>query len=729
MLAQQHPSLILTREGVAAMRAEQAGPLFERAVAEAVQQVEAAMQQGIQVPLPKDMAGGYTHEQHKRNYRSMLLAGSLYQIQGKKEYADFVKAMLLEYARIFPSLTLHPAEKSYARGKLFWQCLNDANWLVYTAQAYDAVYEYLSAAERRQLETQLFRPYADFLSVENPRFFNRIHNHSTWGNAAVGMIAIVMRDEELLQRALYGLPLRQRASGETDNDGGYIYEKGQSRAGFLAQIDYAFSPDGYYTEGPYYQRYAMTPFMLFAQALDHYRPELNIFAYRDSLLIRAVYALLQQTDEAGVFFPINDAQKGMSFMASSVITAVNIAYGQTQDPQLVDIARQQGTVSLDQNGFALASALQQGQLRPFRRSSVMLRDGADGSQGALAIMRASNTRTTISVPFKCTAQGLGHGHYDKLAYCLYDGATEVLQDYGAARWVNIDQKAGGRYLPENNSWAKQSLAHNTLVVDGRSHFGGQYELASQHHSEIRSYDFGQERLQFVSAREVHAYEGLELYRSLVLWQPPQLYKPILIDLLQVVGEGTHQFDLPFHHAGQLLDMNVAYQTAEPPEVMGEAHGYQHVYAEARAAVDSPLLRFNWIKDQQFYTLTALAEAGDQAILARIGAHDPHFNLRRDAFLIHRKPAAKNPVFLTILEPHGSYDPVSEIPTGPFSQVAGLERLHIDRDYAVFSIRTSGGSQWTFMLYTGPEASTVRHQLSINGNQYEWEGRIAVQSVP
>ena len=91
----------------------------------------------------------------------MQKAGLLFQITGDEVYANFIKDMLLEYAEMFPTLPLHPIERSYARGKIFWQCLNDANWLVYSSQAYDCIRSWLSEEERKVLETQLFRPYAD----------------------------------------------------------------------------------------------------------------------------------------------------------------------------------------------------------------------------------------------------------------------------------------------------------------------------------------------------------------------------------------------------------------------------------------------------------------------------------------------------------------------------------------------------------------------------------------
>ena len=74
--------------------------------------------------------------------------------------------------------------------------------------------------------------------------------------------------------------------------------------------------------------------------------------------------------------------------------------------------------------------------------------------------------------FKYAAQGSSHGHYDKLSYSLYENGEEVIQDYGLARFVNIEQKGGGNYLKENKTWAKQTIAHNTVTQNETSHFKG-----------------------------------------------------------------------------------------------------------------------------------------------------------------------------------------------------------------------------------------------------------------
>ena len=119
-------------------------PLFTSLLNQTVANVDEAIAEGIDIPIPKDMAGGYTHQTHKKNYSLLHQAGNLYQLTGESKYAAFVSEALMAYAKLYPNLPLHPTNKSYATGKLFWQCLNDANWLVYCSQAYDCIHEYLS---------------------------------------------------------------------------------------------------------------------------------------------------------------------------------------------------------------------------------------------------------------------------------------------------------------------------------------------------------------------------------------------------------------------------------------------------------------------------------------------------------------------------------------------------------------------------------------------------------
>lgn len=722
--SQEHPSLMLTPTSVKNIRAKLGeAPLFDQELAKTIVEVDREIEDGIFVPVPKDMAGGYTHERHKRNFFVLQKAGNLFQITGDEKYAIYVRDVLLAYAKLFPTLGLHPTNRSYATGKIFWQCLNDANWLVYVSQAYDCIYDWLTPAQVNLLNGQLFRPLADFISVENPKFFNRIHNHSTWANAAVGMIGLVMGDDELVERALYGLKDDGIDEDAVDNDGGYIKVAGVRKAGFLAQLDYSFSPDGYFTEGPYYLRYAMSPFLLFGKSLANNRPDIDILNYRNGILLKAVHALLNQSDAQGQFFPINDAQKGMSWLAREVVAAVDIAYYHGgRDPMLLSIAQKQGRVLLDETGFAVAADLKQNKALPFQHTSIAYVDGAEGEKGGVGILRSASAGKELCTVFKYSAHGMGHGHFDKLSFSLYDELGEVVQDYGAARWVNIDQKGGGRYLPENQTFAKQSIAHNTVVVNEISHYEGDVKKGEAHHPTPYYFNTENENFQICSAKDADAYPAVELHRTQILLKEDDFEHPLLVDIYRVNSQRENQYDLPFWFQGHLLETNFAFTPElQSLSTLGSGHGYQHIWEEAKGKAEGENAKITWFNNGRFYSLTTSVSKDDELIFARSGANDPSFNLRHDPAFILRKKAEENAVFVSIIEPHGEYNPVAEIPHDPYGGVASITLVHESVDYTIVSFTNNQGKEWQIALANSTADESTLHQLKINNQKYEWTG--------
>ena len=717
--AVQHPRLLLTADGVQHIRSSLGqAPLFDGTVELTKQEVDAEMALGIHVPLPADFSGGYTHERHKRNFFIAEKAGALFQILGDEKYATYLRDMLFEYAEMYPKLPLHPKERSYARGKLFWQCLNDANWLLYMSLAYDTIYDWLPEQDREFLNTQLFRPFADFLSIGNPQFFNRVHNHSTWGTAAVGMLGLVLDDIELIERALYGLKDDGLELGALDDDGGFIKVANQ-RVGFLANLEEPFSPDGYYTEGPYYQRYAMYPFLAFAIAMENAKPEYKVLQHKGGVLLNSVNALIQLSDANGEFFAINDAQKGMSIFTPSMALAVSAAYAYgDKNPQLLSVAEGQGRVRLDQAGLALATGLAAGRAEPQEQRSVLLRDGPEGKQGGIGVLRRDN----LSAVFKFTAQGLSHGHYDKLSYSFHDNGEEIIQDYGLVRFVNIGQKGGGNYLPENTTWAKQSIAHNTMVLDQKSHFDGEYAKGSQHHSTLVYAALDDESLLTLYAEEINAYPSAKLARALSLVSLPQLDRPLLVDLVTVSG-AAKTIDVPTHYLGQFIEISeplVAPTTLVP---LGTDSGYQHILEEARTdVVSGAALKFTWLNANRFYTMFRSATPGDIFFHGRVGANDPDFNLRRDPVLIHRRsPAGERNSFVSVIESHGSYSPVTELSVGQQSVIRDLDIVFDSLEYTVATITLRSEDSF-FLAWAHKEFSSVEtHEIQLPSGRLRWTG--------
>ena len=94
----EHPSLTLTRDGVKAIRkrADKA-PLFDASLERVMAEAQTALGRPLEMPVPKDGGGGYTHEAHKRNYYDMYYCGLAYQVSGDKKYARKVEEMLLAY--------------------------------------------------------------------------------------------------------------------------------------------------------------------------------------------------------------------------------------------------------------------------------------------------------------------------------------------------------------------------------------------------------------------------------------------------------------------------------------------------------------------------------------------------------------------------------------------------------------------------------------------------------
>jgi len=718
--AGEHPNLIMTKAGVEKIRAALGTvPLFDATVESVKAEVDAEIELGIDTPVPKDFSGGYTHQRHKRNFFIMQKAGVLFQILEDEKYAVYVRDMLFQYEAMYKDLPLHPQTRSYARGKLFWQCLNDSNWLVYVSQAYDSIYDWLSAQERETLEENLFRPFADHISVDSPQFFNRVHNHSTWGNAAVGMIGLVMGDDELVERALHGIPFDEIDAAAKDNDGGFIYDEDR-KAGFLANLEEPFSPDGYYTEGPYYQRYAMYPFLIFAQGLHNVKPELEVLQHKDGVLLKAVDALLALSDADGEFFPLNDGQKGMSYHTGALVTAVDIAYHLGgQDPRLLSVAEEQGRVLLDDAGFSVALAVRDGRTQPFAKRSVNLSDGADGKQGGVGILRYGDEDLTLV--FKYAAQGLSHGHYDKLSFSLYEKGEEVLQDYGLARFVNIEQKGGGNYLKENKTWAKQTIAHNTITQNETSHFQGKYEIGSQHHSKLYFYDDTNSDVQVVSATESNAYPGTELRRTMAMIKNENFKKPFLLDILKVVSDKENQYDLPFYFMGQVIKVNFEYDAPTTLSALGKKNGYQHLFVEGQCSAGPDGTKFSWMGNGKFYTLTSVTDESDEILFTRIGANDPEFNLRRDAAFMLRRKADGNTVFATTIEPHGSYSPVSELAVDSNSNILDLKVAYDDENYTAVSIKDLAGRSSIFFLSNRDASASGQHQVEIGDRRYQWTG--------
>lgn len=668
-LQAQHPVTFFTKSEAAEVKSNlQKFPLLTRSYNEIKKETDQWLNKEVDVPFPKDPAGGYTHDRHKANYTLMFNAGILYNLTGEVKYANLVKNIFLKYAVLNPTLKNHPEATSSSPGHIFWQALNDANWLVYAGMAYDLVYNALSPSERKTIEEGAFKPEVDFITKDLQSWFDLIHNHGVWATAGVGIVGIATNNKDYVDMALYG-------------------SKKDGQSGFIALMDGLFAPDGYYTEGPYYVRYAILPYYLFASALNHVRPELKVFEYRNRILQKALVAGLQQTNLDGRFFSLNDAMKEKDYTTNELVTAVDVAwdvYG--KDNGLLVVAKKQDRVLLNRGGAGIAAALQINSsitsLYPYK--SVEYTDGVKGDEGGVSFLRNGKDNGLTTLIYKYTSHGLSHGHYDRLNTNLYDQGNEILSDYGAVRFVGVEQKYGGRYLPENKAYAAQTIAHNTIVADEKSHFDGKETEAEKFHPDKLFSSVSNPAIQVVSARELNAYKGIGLQRTLYLLQLPG-GKKLTVDIFNINSEQEHQYDLPFHYNGHLISTSFKYDPyTDKQEVMGKKNGYQFLWKEASASVKDTLVQLSFLNDKTYYTISSLVESKADLFLTRSGANDPNFNLRHEpAFIIRKKQ--KDAAFLSVLEIHGNFDPINEFSSNAYPSVKQLKWILNDKDYSVAEI--------------------------------------------
>ena len=703
--ASSNPRTLVSVEDVAEIQATlDSSPSFTRFLDDTRDRIDAYFEAPPDVPIPRDPGGGYTHEQHKKNGIAIYEAGLLSLFTGDRSYANHAKQLLLKYAALYPSLSQHPVDRSQYPGRLFWQVLNEAVWVVYAIQGYDAIRSLLTDAERELIENGLFRPLADFLSIGSASTFNRIHNHAAWAVAAVGTTGYVLDDQTYVELAFKG----------TNLDGS---------AGFLKLVDNLFSPDGYYTEGPYYQRYALMPFVLFARIVDVNEPSRDVFRYREGVLMRAIYACVDLSYN-GLFFPLNDAIKDKGLNTVELRYGISIAYRFTEDPRLLDIANVQDGFVLTADSLKYAAAIDAGKSEPFAYVPRLFRDGPMGNRGALGVLRGGFGIADQAVVVKATSHGFGHGHFDRLNWLYYDNGNEIVSDYGSARFLNVEQKEGGRYLPENTTWAKQTIAHNTLVVDESSQFQGDAKIADEHHPTILQFD-DDGSIPLVRAATEHPYENVRMDRVLALVENVADERHLVVDIFTVESDQAHQFDLPTYFEGQFIETNPKPDWTETSNLkpLGSKNGYQHLWLRSRYDLDAEEnFAFTWLADGRFYTVTSTQNVSGSVIFAQLGANDPNFNLRPQQTFIRRVNDGRRVTFVSVLESHGEYNGAAEYTINNRPTIQEIAYAE-EADAQIVRLRTATNATY-FLAFARQPNEQLSHTINLDGTPLKWDGYVA-----
>ena len=690
--------------------------LLGKALTRDIKQTDAYMAEvGIEVPGHGE-GGGYEHNRHKQNYIHMDLAGRLFLITEETKYRDYIVDMLTAYATVYPTLESNVSLDSNPPGKLFHQTLNENMWMLYASCAYSCIYHTISEEQKRLIEDDLLKQMIEMFVVTYAHDFDIVHNHGLWAVAAVGICGYAINDQESVDKALYGLKM-DKVSG-----------------GFLAQLDQLFSPDGYYMEGPYYHRFSLRPIYLFAEAIERRQPEIGIYEFNDSVIKTTSYSVFKTAFPDGTLPALNDSSKTISINDEGVIMATSVCYHRYEQTEtLLGMADHQQDVWVHSSGQTLSNAVEQAdEIKPFNWGSLFVTDGPEGEKGGVSILRHRDEKDDDTMALIWFGQhgsdhqyhsALDHGHYDGLHLSVFNRGHEVLHDYGFGRWVNVEPKFGGRYIPENKTYCKQTVAHNTVTVDQKTQNNFDTALAESKFGQKHFFIADDQSLQGMSGTISDYYTGVDMQRSIILADLPEFEKPLVIDVYRIEADAEHDYDLPVHHSGQIIRTDFDYQVESTLRPLGEDNGYQHLWNVGSGKVEGSSL-VSWLHDSSYYSLVTSAVEGSEVIFARTGANDPDFNLKSEPALILRQ-SGQNHVFASVLETHGYFNESIEASVGARGLVKAVSVVGHNPIGTVIRIETTSGNTYHYGISNQAEdAQQALHSVEFGGNTYTWNGSFA-----
>ena len=503
---------------------------------------------------------------NNRLAESALRLAVLWKLEGEERNRQSVQEILLGYAAAYDGYKAYSGWRPDNHGLAQFSTLDEAVWSIPLAWSFDLIRSTLSDAQRKEIVGKLLLPAAEFLME---RHFGGIHNFACWHNAAIGTIGAVTGSEELLTFAI-------------DGQNGFHT---QAREGILA--------DGLWFEGSFsYHFYTVAALLLLAKATANL-PKWDLRQHpalaavlRAPVLCAYPDGSLPATNDCWYFTSLND----------------DCCHGVPKAPAFYEI----GNAWFDEPlfGQVLARAYQQGpreSLDALLYGATDLESGADGGLRLPSVeMPASGYAILRSQPeeeaepsaaseqyllLKYGVHGGGHGHPDKLALTLYARGERQAPDLGTPGY-GIDLFQG---------WYRQTISHNTVVLDGKSQPAGAgrsiaFRADGPFQIADAAIDWSEDT---VSGIDVPTYgvdeEAPKVYEGAKMRRAVLARGDYFVDLFLVDAGRERRIDWIFRNRGVLAPLGDGVPIV-PSELEGE--GYEYIEdLSTRPAYES--IALNW----------------------------------------------------------------------------------------------------------------------------------------
>ncbi|MBI4786275.1 MAG: alginate lyase family protein [Chloroflexi bacterium] len=612
-LAKQHPNLLLNASEIAEIKQKVATNDWAKSAYQAVS-ANAFVWSTRTIVLP-ETGGGYYHaggEDYAITQAHYDLSSAardlalMFQFTAEQSYAEKSKEILLAYAAKYASYEIHDkegrtGEKASAGGRATAQGINEAAWVIPLAWAYDLIYDALTAAERERIENNLFRPAAELLMTNN----EGRHNHQTWYNAGIGVIGFVLAEPEYVEHAL-----------------------NKTGSGFYYQMKNSVTADGMWYEGSmHYQFYVLQALGPLAEAAYHAGIDLyQTPGYKALFDFPMAYA------DASLRLPVINDGREVFLGASDRSRYYEAAYRRWGDPNYTHVLRASERKSLEALLYGAA------ELPPAAPPGWRSRDF---SKSGLAVLRSGSDSNAKQVVLNLMGYAGGHSHPDQLGIVFFGLGRTLAPDAGSIKYED----------PVQAAWYKQSLAHNLLVVNGKSQQRAPAGMLDEF--------AGGTLVQVARASTTKAYGGENLSRTLLL------NDDYLTDLFQVNSPVENTYDWVYHNFGNLsTDLNMR----PAPGFVSPSNGYEYL-TNVQVAKTENAWRGDWtIAADQKVRLYMAGAPGTQIIAEEglVAATVGDETSPEKVPVVIARRQAKSTRYVAIVEPYAASPAITQITPIPTS---------------------------------------------------------------
>ncbi|MDZ7292535.1 MAG: heparinase II/III family protein [candidate division KSB1 bacterium] len=455
----------------------------------------------------------------------LVWMGIFYQVYDDEKYAEAAREILLKFADLY--LQYPTTNTILGPAHVFFGTLSESFWGVDMAYGYDLVYNYkgFTTADHQKLKKKLFYPLAEITQ----KFPELASNRQLWYNNVSAAVGFLYNDQKLIDFALKG------------------------EYGFEWQLGSALPESGFWAEWSGYHYVALRGMIHLAEmarhnGLDLYHKEIAGRSMKKMFdvpfaLILPNYQFPRLKDSGGgnileyaAFYEIGYAiYRDPKYL--TLLNLTNVQRGTQVVGEESGLGRKRAPITV----FNLAPDL------PTDTTTNIYSDESFQLDGnGFAILRNGKEHERRYLYLDYGIMGGEHGHPDRLQMGYFALGEN---------WI-VDPLNESYFNPNLQLWYRQTIAHNTVVID----------QTSQTWTNGYGNFFGAlPNLQVASGSSETAYPGAKLTRTLLQ------VGDYFIDLFDLDCSEKRMIDWPLHSFGRLTINGIKLEK-QPRDLFGHPPG-------------------------------------------------------------------------------------------------------------------------------------------------------------